>query len=59
MSTGWAGYLDELHPRNAGITEAVLSRARDKDGADPYEWLADPVVGSDSVLDLACGSAPL
>ncbi|MPZ27430.1 MAG: methyltransferase domain-containing protein [Micromonosporaceae bacterium] len=70
----WSDYLARFHRERAGITELVLSRCVDRDGATPYDWLAElagptaqpagpPAAGEPGdatpVLDLACGSAPL
>jgi len=57
--TSWAVYLDAFHGQRAGITETVLSHAFNADGADPYEWVAEPLPRSGRILDLACGSAPM
>ena len=54
----WSGYLGEFHGERPGITEDLLLRSRDRDGRDPYEWLAE-AARPGAVLDLACGSAPL
>jgi SAM-dependent methyltransferase len=54
----WAAYLVRFHAERAGITEAVLSRARDG-GTDPYAWVADAVPTGGLVVDVACGSGPL
>ncbi|NUP46352.1 MAG: class I SAM-dependent methyltransferase [Catenulispora sp.] len=51
-------FLRAFHQRNPGITEAVLQRAVDH-GITPYRWLADAVPKQGTVLDLACGSAPM
>ncbi len=57
--TAWNGYVESFHAHAPGITETVLAPCR-ADGATPYEWLAESVDPSAStVLDLACGSAPL
>jgi hypothetical protein len=56
---GWRRYLDEFHAEHAGITERVLCRARDRDGRDPYGWLASAVPPDAAVVDVAYGSAPL
>jgi SAM-dependent methyltransferase len=56
----WAGYLVEYHDANPGITEEVLGRAYDDGGRTAYDWLVDAVPAEAStVVDLACGSAPL
>jgi hypothetical protein len=59
MVTDWDRYLDEFHAARAGITEAVLGRAHDEEGMNPYAWLVEPVSHSATVVDLACGSAPM
>ena len=56
----WAEYVAGYHDANAGITEDVLLDARNDDGRTPYDWLVEAVPGGAStVVDLACGSAPL
>ncbi|WP_395293774.1 class I SAM-dependent methyltransferase [Kitasatospora hibisci] len=54
----WRPYLDAFHAERPGITEAVLLRARAR-SVDPYQWLAETVPAEGTVLDLACGSAPM
>ncbi|MEA2972092.1 MAG: hypothetical protein QOG82_550 [Actinomycetota bacterium] len=57
---GWGPYLVGYHDDRPGITEQVLSVARDGDGRSPYDWLAEAVPpGSATVVDLACGSGPV
>lgn len=58
-SHGWSEYLREFHQRQAGITERVLLPARDVGGGNPYDWLAQALPTTGTVVDLACGSAPL
>lgn len=48
-----------LHQARPGITEDLLARARDPSGRTPYDWLVAALPGSGTVLDLACGSAPI
>lgn len=58
----WRSYLDAFHRDEAGVTEEILTRARDAAGWEPYEQVAAAVgeLGAGArVLDLACGSAPL
>lgn len=56
----WAGYVARYHDANPGITEDVLADARDDAGRTPYDWLVEAVpAGAATVVDLACGSAPL
>jgi SAM-dependent methyltransferase len=56
----WAGYVVDYHDANPGITEEVLGRAYDDGGRTAYDWLVAAVpAGASSVVDLACGSAPL
>lgn len=55
----WREYLAQFHAREAGITERVLLPARDAMGKDPYAWLAGVLPTTGTVVDLACGSAPL
>ncbi len=60
MSQGeWADYVGQFHHARPGITEAVLGASRAA-GVTPYEWFADGIAEPGrSVVDLACGSAPL
>lgn len=52
----WRRYLAAYHDARPGITERLFERA----DASPYDWLAEPLRPvSGTVLDLACGSAPL
>lgn len=51
--------ISVLHARRPGITEDLLVSARDDHGRNPYDWLAEVLPRSGSVLDLCCGSAPL
>ncbi len=56
----WADYVAGYHDANPGITEDVLADARDHNGRTPYDWLVEAVpAGASTVVDLACGSAPL
>ena len=56
----WAAYVAGYHDANPGITEDVLADARNDEGRTPYDWLVDAVpAGASTVVDLACGSAPL
>jgi SAM-dependent methyltransferase len=54
----WPAYLTEFHTQRPGITAQVLRQARVVDG-DAYDWLAAAVPTRATVLDLACGNAPL
>jgi len=57
---GWDHYLAEYHDANRGITEDVLADARDAGGRSPYHWLVEALpAGASTVVDLACGSAPV
>lgn len=55
----WAAYLAGFHAQRAGITEDVLEHVHDGDSRTPYDWAAEPVAPGLTVLDLACGSAPM
>ncbi len=55
---GWGDYLDSFHTQRPGITEDVLARCTNCEGASPYAWLTDCVEPEGRVLDLACGSGP-
>ena len=50
--------VDAFHEEHAGITEDLLLPARCGE-LDPYGWLLEPLPPDASVLDLACGSAPV
>ena len=50
--------VDRFHEQHAGITEDLLLPARSGD-LDPYAWLLEPLPAGASVLDVACGSAPV
>jgi SAM-dependent methyltransferase len=55
----WQAYLADFHRKRAGVTEAVLSRARAGDHS-PYRWLARAVsADARTVVDVACGSGPM
>ncbi len=58
-STGWDRYVAAYHDANPGITEDLLASARDPSGLTPYDWLAEPLPAVGTVVDLACGSAPV
>lgn len=52
----WRRYLAAYHDARPGITEHFFQQA----DASPYQWLAAPLRSvSGTVLDLACGSAPV
>ena len=55
----WSTFLADYHATRPGITEDLLAPTRDRDGRDPYAWLAEELPAAGPVLDLACGSAPL
>ncbi len=58
--TDWNQYLRTYHGEHPGITEALLTRAADRQGHTAYQNLLRQVPDTASpVLDLACGSAPL
>jgi SAM-dependent methyltransferase len=62
MSRSYETYLTDFHDERPGITEAVLARALDTQGRSPYDRLVEDLPeasGEASVVDLACGSAPL
>jgi SAM-dependent methyltransferase len=54
----WPAYLAAFHAERAGITEDVLEHALDTAGSTAYDWAAEPLA-AETVLDLACGSAPM
>ncbi len=56
----WNRYLLAYHGEHPGITEDILSRARDGHGHTAYQNLQRQIPPiATCVLDLACGSAPL
>lgn len=55
---GWDRYLARFHATRPGITEEILVEATSEAG-NPYQWLIETVPQEASVLDVACGSAPL
>lgn len=57
-SDGWRGYLERFHADAPGVTERMLLRSL-HDGIDPYRWAAAAVSNEGTVVDVACGSAPL
>ncbi len=57
-AAGWRSYLGDFHQRCPGITEDVLKGSRNR-GRSPYAWLVEALPPGGTVLDLACGSAPL
>jgi SAM-dependent methyltransferase len=60
MPEEWSTYVGEYHDANPGITESLLSQARDGAGRSPYDWLVAAVpAGASTVVDLACGSGPM
>jgi SAM-dependent methyltransferase len=60
MPEDWDNYVAGFHDSNPGVTEDVLSDARDDAGRSPYDWLLDAVpAGVGTVVDLACGSGPI
>ncbi len=56
--TDWPGYLADYHAERPGITEDLLTLARDG-GLSPYSWAGEAVPGGGTVLDLCCGSGPM
>jgi SAM-dependent methyltransferase len=54
----WGRYLAQFHAARPGITEEILVEATSEVG-NPYQWLIEAVPHDGSVLDVACGSAPL
>jgi SAM-dependent methyltransferase len=56
--TSWTAYLTAFHQDRPGITEDILGASRSA-GQNPYEWLLEVITGDETLLDVACGSAPL
>ena len=59
LAGDWADYLARYHEANPGITEDLLVSARDAAGRTAYDWLLEAVPSPASVVDLACGNAPV
>lgn len=60
LTTAWSAYIAGFHQQHPGITEEALDHARHPDWGTGYDWLAEAVPdGANTVLDLACGSAPM
>lgn len=55
----WDAYLDRFHGQRPGITERILAASVDRAGRTAYDWAAEAVPQAGTVIDLACGSAPL
>ncbi len=55
----WDAYIASFHSEKPGITEEVLALSYDSDGMTPYQWMGETLPEGSSVLDVACGSAPL
>lgn len=56
----WRRYIAEYHHERPGITESVLGRSSHPELGTPHRWLAKAVSDiSGSVVDVACGSAPI
>jgi SAM-dependent methyltransferase len=60
LTPAWKTYIASFHQQHPGVTEQALEHARDRGLGTGYDWLAEAIPnGATSVLDLACGSAPL
>ncbi len=57
--SSWDAYGMKFHNIHAGITEEVLIRSHNRKGETPYEWILQAIPDGTSVLDVACGSAPI
>lgn len=58
----WPQYVAAFHADRSGITEDVLEHAYDGEQQTPYDWAASALSAlapGSTVLDLACGSAPM
>lgn len=56
----WSDYLARYHAQSPGITERVLGNAPLPGVGTPYQWLRAALPAEPgSVVDLACGSAPM
>lgn len=59
MTRSWGAYIEQFHSESPGVTESVLGRAVDADGATPYCWAAAGAdAGQGPVLDVGCGNGP-
>ncbi len=54
----WRTYLVEFHRGRPGITAEVLERSTNNEWT-PYQWLVQQLPSQGTVLDVACGDAPL
>lgn len=57
-SSEWRHYVSAFHEQRPGITEDVLAASSWK-AQNPYDWLLELIPADASVLDIACGSAPM
>ncbi len=54
----WDAFLAAFHREHPGITADILGRSF-ADGITPYQWLTEALPSTGTVIDVACGNAPL
>lgn len=54
----WGAYLNAFHGDHPGITADILGRSF-SDGLTPYQWLTEAIPSTGTVIDVACGNAPM
>lgn len=54
----WDAFLNTFHREHPGITADILGRSF-ADGITPYQWLTEALPSTGTVIDVACGNAPL
>ncbi len=54
----WDTFLGAFHRERPGITADILDRSF-ADGVTPYQWLTEAMPSTGTVIDVACGNAPL
>ncbi len=54
----WDTFLDAFHREQPGITAEILGRSF-ADGITPYQWLTAAIPSTGTMIDVACGNAPL
>lgn len=54
----WSTYLESFHDEHPGITADLLERSH-SGRLTPYQWLIEQLPPQATVIDVACGNAPL
>ncbi|MEO7016760.1 MAG: class I SAM-dependent methyltransferase [Leifsonia sp.] len=55
----WDSYLAWFHDTRPGITEEILGRSFDSANRNAYDWIIDQLPATGTILEVACGSAPI